>query len=56
LQEKWKKNWNFFCQMTKNCHKKKQFNGLLVADQLQYIPAHSAGFQVVIEGRIGHHG
>ncbi len=35
--------------------KKKQLNGLLSADQLQYIPAHSAGFQVVIEGRIGHH-
>jgi len=49
--------WNFFRQMTKICHKKKkQLNGLLSADQLQYIAAHSAGFQVVIEGRIGHHG
>jgi hypothetical protein len=52
-----KKNWNFFCQMKKICHpKKKQLTGLLSSDQLQYISAHSGGFQVVIEGRIGHQG
>lgn len=38
------------------CHQKKKLNGLLFADQLQYIPAHSAGFQVLVEGRIGHRG
>jgi len=47
----------FFSPNDKNLpQKKKQLNGLLSADQLQYIAAHSAGFQVVIEGRIGHHG
>jgi hypothetical protein len=52
-----KKNWIFFLPNDKNLPpKKKQLNGLLSSDQLQYIPAHSGGFQVVIEGRIGQHG